>query len=63
MEHETFSDCLDELWDTFYEALEEAKRYEDADDFKMHIYNKMKEVARDMPKVCVELALKELTKI
>jgi hypothetical protein len=63
MEDETFSDYLDELYDTFEEVLEEARNFKNSEDFKMHVYFKMREVATKMPKICVDLALKEWTKI
>ena len=63
MEYETFSDYLDDLHERFEEALEEAQRYKDMDDFKMHIFYEMKKFTIDLPKVCTEIALKELTRL
>lgn len=63
MEYETFSDYLDALHEKFEEALEEAQKYSKMDDFKMHIFFEMKKFIVDLPKVCTEIAVKELTRL
>ena len=63
MEYENMADYVDEIYDRFQEVLEEAQKYKAIDDFKMHVFYEMKKFTADLPKICTELAMKELMKL